>query len=217
MNNDLQKYGLILLLTVAAMALQNATAQTADQVLRLLRDKYETMDAMRASFSQTTMSSFMDDPARFYGEILLSGDRYRIEMASQTIVTDGVVTWIYNRTENQVLINDYVDDETTFSLSTFLAEFDTAYRIDSFEQSGARPHRTRILKLIPVDSFSAFQSVTIRARESDNLVTRLDVIDLNEVEMRFDLTDIEFNPEVPPDTFVFSIPPGVETVDLREG
>ena len=217
MKNGFLKHGVALLVMVATLAFQDAASQTAEEVLRLLRGKYETMEAMKASFSQTTTSSFMDTPARFYGEILLADKRYRIETASQTIVTDGVVTWVHNRTENQVLINDYIEDEMTFSLSTFLAEFDTAYRVEKYEQTGMAPDRIRILKLIPSDPFSAFQSVTIHARESDNLVTRLDVLDLNDVEMRFDLTDIEFNPEVPQAAFTFTVPSGVEVVDLREG
>jgi len=186
------------------------SAQNADDVLGRLRVRYDAMESMRASFSQSTSSSYLDDTEHFYGEIVLQRDSYRIEMVDQTIVTNAVWTWIYNRSENQVLINSYEIDETTFSLSTFLTEFDTAYDVGSY----ARDDGVHIIKLIPTDPFSAFRSVTLWA--SDDVVVQLLVIDLNDVEMQFELTDIEFNPEIPEGTFLFSVPDGVEVIDLRE-
>lgn len=197
-------------------AVGNLHAQTVESVLTRLRAKMETMDALRASFSQTTTSSFMD-AEHYYGEILLQDESYRIEMNTQTITTNGLVTWVYNRSENQVLINDYFEDETTFSLNTFLSEFDTAYSVESFARKGATENLSFVIKLVPHDDFSPFQSVTIRVRNKDMLVTRLDIIDLNDVQMRIDLTNIEFNPEVPSGVFTFEIPSGVEVIDLREG
>lgn len=185
-------------------------AQNADDVLARLRVRYDAMESMRASFSQSTSSTYLDDTEHFYGEIVLRGDSYRIEMADQTIVTDTVTTWIYNRLENQVLINDYEIDETTFSLSTFLAEFDTAYEVESY----VRVDGMHTVKLVPNDPLSAFRSVTLWA--SDDVVVRLHVVDMNDVEMQFELTDIEFNPETPEGTFLFSVPDGVEVIDLRE-
>lgn len=186
------------------------SAQNADDVLARLRVRYDAMESMRASFSQSTSSTYLDDTEHFYGDIVLQGDSFRIEMADQTIVTNTVLTWIYNRSENQVLINGYEIDETTFSLSTFLAEFDTAYEVASYE----RVDGLDAVKLLPIDPFSAFRSVTLWA--SDDIVVRLHIVDMNDVEMQFDLTDIEFNPEIPEGTFLFSVPDGVDVIDLRE-
>lgn len=187
-------------------------AQTADEVLAALRSKYDTMTSLRATFNQTTSSTYMDETEHFHGDIILQGDSYRIEMPSQTIVTDTRITWVYNKSENQVLINDYVDDETTFSLSRFLNEFDSAYTVDAFESTD----EGSILTLLPLDPFSSFQSVTIWTRSRDDLVTRLDVVDVNDVQMSLDLLDIEFNPPVPGGSFVFVTPEGVEEIDLRD-
>lgn len=196
--------GLLFLLVTPSMG------QNADDLLSRLRTRYDAMESMRASFSQATSSTYLDETERFYGEIQLRGDSYRIEMASQTIVTNAVLSWIYNRSENQVLINDYELDETTFSLSTFLSEFDSAYEVESFSESEG----LHSVALVPVDPFSSFRRVTLWAR--GDVVEKLLVLDMNDVEMLFELTDIEFNPEFPEETFLFSIPDGVEVIDLRE-
>jgi len=189
-----------------------ADAQSADEVLASLRTKYDSMTSLSATFNQTTSSTYMDETEHYSGDIFLQGDSYRIEMATQTIVSDAQLMWIYNKSENQVLINDYVDDETTFSLSRFLREFDSAYTVGAFENT----ETGSILTLLPSDPYSSFQSVTMWTRTRDDLVTRLDVLDVNDVEMRFDLLDIVFNPSDPDGSFIFETPVGVEEIDHRD-
>jgi len=201
--------GVLCLLIISSSDLR---AQTVDEVLARLRSKYDTMTSLSAKFDQTTSSTYMDETEHYHGDIILQGDSYRIEMLTQTIVSDTQIIWVYNKSESQVLINDYVDDETTFSLSRFLNDFDKAYRVSTFENidSGS------VLTLLPSDPFSSFQSVTMWTRSRDDLVTRIDVIDVNDVEMRFDLLDITFNPPVPEGLFVFVTPENVEEIDLRD-
>ena len=185
-------------------------AQDGSDLIAKLRSRYDTMEALRASFSQTTTSTYLDETEHFYGEILLHGDKYWIESGQQTIVTNTETTWVYNRGENQVLINDYELDETTFSLSTFLAEFDTLYSVEDVIRSGDMD----VITLVPVDPLSAFRNVTIWA--AVDTVVRIDVVDMNDVEMSVILSDIQFNPEIPDGSFLFSVPEGVEVIDLRE-
>ena len=198
----------------AAMGLLMGTgqgyAQSSDDVIERLRTRYDAMQAMRATFSQTTSSTFLDNVEHFEGDILIQGDQYRIEMSNQTIVTNTIVSWIFNRSENQVLINDYEPDENTFSLTTFLDEFDSAYDVVSYE----RKDKLDVLALRPQDPLSMFRDVTLWA--DGDIVVRLDVVDMNDVKMKFELSDIQFNPELSDQTFIFSIPNGVEVIDLRE-
>lgn len=192
------------------MGIGQVFAQSADDVIDRLRSKYDAMVAMRATFSQTTSSTFLDDVEHFGGDILIQGDQYRIEMINQTIVTNTVLSWVFNKSDNQVLINDYELDENTFSLATFLNEFDSAYDVESYKQNG----RLDVLTLVPQDPLSLFRTVKLWA--DGNVVVRLEVVDMNDVEMNFELSNIQFNPELSDQTFIFSIPTGVEIIDLRE-
>ena len=192
------------------MGIGQGYAQSSDDVIERLRTRYDAMQAMRATFSQTTSSTFLDNVEHFEGDILIQGDQYRIEMSNQTIVTNTIVSWVFNRSENQVLINDYEPDENTFSLTTFLEEFDSAYDVVSYE----REDKLDVLALQPQDPLSLFRDVTLWA--DGDVVVRLDVVDMNDVEMKFELSDIVFNPELSDQTFIFSIPNGVEVIDLRE-
>ncbi len=190
-------------------------AQTADALRIKLAQKYEHLDGMAANFVQVATSQFMEGPERFSGSLLFSGLKYRIQTSSQTIVTDGTTLWIYNRNEKQVIINDLSDDETSFSLTSFLRQFGAEYEADLGGEEMRQGVKHHILNLKPKKGVSQFRSVRMSVRVSDTVITHLDIIDLNDVQMSIDLTDIKINPEMATETFVFVAPSGVELVDLR--
>lgn len=200
-----------------AHAQQEATAEEKARTMATqLSDRYDAIESMRLRFVQTASSAFMDTDERYSGELVFTDTEYRIETSNQTIVTDGVTTWIHNRGQQQVIINDFVEDETAFSLTRFLRSFSEEYRT-SWEGTqtldGSRHDR---LRLLPTDDFAAFRQVDLWVRQSDGLVTRLIAVDLNDVRMVFDLSDIKVNPAVPEGHFAFDIPDDVDVVDLRE-
>jgi outer membrane lipoprotein carrier protein len=181
-----------------------------------LAKRYSDIHAMRLRFVQTASSAFMDSDERFSGELVFTETAYRVRTSNQTIVTDGTTTWIHNKAEGQVLINDFVEDETSFSLTSFLRSFSKDYSATwegKDTLSGAGHDR---LRLLPLDDFASFRQVDLWIRASNGLVTRLVALDLNDVRMTFDLSDLEVNPALPADLFQFVLPSGVEVVDLRE-
>ncbi len=192
-----------------------ARAQSGQDVIERIRSTYENMAALRAEFRQTTTTPFDEHGESVSGVIYLSKDKFRIETGGQTIVSDGEVTWIYNAATNQVLINENAEDETTFSLNRFLFDFDDTYEIASTGRAllGGKEHHMLLLR--PKDPNSYFREIMVVVRESDNLVPRIEVVDVNDTRMVFELKSIEVNPPLAPDTFVLTPPEGSEVVDLR--
>ena len=190
-------------------------SQDASDLTAQLSERYVSLQTMKADFVQSATSEFLDSPERFSGSLTFSGSGYRIETGSQTIVTDGETTWIYNRTQNQVIINDFFEDEYSFSLTTFLQQLDRDYSASSSGVENRSGSTHDMLDLKPKDEFAAFRSVRLAVRRSDLLVTWLKVIDLNDVEMVFDLTNIQVDPKLPEDVFRFVPADDVDVVDLR--
>ena len=157
----------------------------------------------------------MDGPERFSGTLLFSGKKYRVQTASQTIVTDGKVLWIYNKSEQQVIINDFVQDESSFSLTAMLQQLGNNYDASLEDRVKRDGIEQDVLKLVPTNDDVQFQQVILHIRSTDTVVTHLEVLDFNDVLMVFDLSDIKVNPKVDAASFSFTPPPGVERIDLR--
>lgn len=192
-----------------------ATAQDAETVFERLKDKYDSIESLRAEFSQTMTSSYMDEEATSRGVLVIQGDRYRVETEGQTLVTDGKVTWVYLAAQNQLLINDYRNDEQTFSISEFL--FGHSENFDASEVTtttmGGQKHL--VLTLTPKKDDAFFTQATLALRDRDDVITQLQVVDVNGTTMVFNLNNIQLNPALQENVFSFIPPHGTEVIDLR--
>jgi len=218
-NMSLRRLIYVSLLSLSMGAFLSGPAQArqaaGEQLAAQLAERYEAIDAMQTQFVQTATSGFMDQDERHSGMLIFTDMAYRITTSNQTIVTDGTTTWVYNISEKQVLLNDYVEDESAFSLTSFLTSFSESYRSTLVGSESLNGQLHQQLDLSPVDDFASFRSVSLWIRSSDMLVTRLVVLDLNDVTMTFELSDITVNPTLPENLFSLDIPAGVEVIDLR--
>ena len=205
----------LLLVAIFLTIGDQATAQDADDVFERLKDKYDSIESLRAEFSQTMSSSYMDEEATSRGVLVVQGDRYRVETEGQTLVTDGDVTWVYMPSQNQVLINDYNEDEQTFSISDFLFDYEDNYDASEVALTQLGGKRHFVLTLTPKKDDAFFTEATLSVRESDNVITRLQVVDVNGTTMIFNLENIQLNPPLQKNTFSFTPPEGTEVIDLR--
>lgn len=191
------------------------SAQDAEEIFGRLKGTYESIDALRAEFSQTMSSEFLDEEATSNGLLIASGEKYRVETAGQTLVTDGEVTWVYMPSQKQVLINDNTDDEATFSVSEFLFNYDDKFEFSDVRTETLDGEEHYLVSLVPRSSNAFFTEATLSMRARDNMVTRLEVVDVNGTRMVFRLKNIQINPSLEGDVFSFTPPEGAEVVDLR--
>lgn len=177
-----------------------------------VRARYEASSGIEARFEQVT--TLFDESDRLTGRIWLQGEKYRLEAGTRTVVADGVTVWVFDRAENQVIISDFVEDETTFSITGFLYRFEERWKVTGEAASVQGGERVRIATVVPIDPDDWFSRVTVTVRERDALVTRLEVVDASDITMIFDLQGVVERP-LEPGLFRFTPEAGVEVVDLR--
>lgn len=183
--------------------------------LSTLKERYERLSGLRASFTQVMGSEFASDSTRIRGRVVLAGNKYRVETPTQTIVTNGETTWIYSPADSQVIVNDADSASSTVTPQSFL-QSSTKHYTRTSERSATRegvPHS--VLVLAAADDTARFEEVTLWVRNRDSIVTRLRATDRNGSTLDLRLRDIELNPNFAGTPFAFSPPDGVEVVDLR--
>jgi outer membrane lipoprotein carrier protein len=202
-----------LLLGMTSFAPPSRAQPSADRLVDRLEQKYDGGQALKAQFTQTTSQN--GQMSTLSGTLTLKGDRYRVQTDRQTLVTDGETTWVYTPAREQVLVNDYIEDETAFSPSRFFDGYRERYRatdVRTAQRDGAKHH---VLTLKPREQGAFFQNVTLWMRASDAVVTRLAVENANGSTMTFTLRDVTFSAKTTAGTFRFDVPPSAEVVDLR--
>lgn len=203
------------IMLIAGFTAHPLRAQDPEALLERIQSTYDAVEALRANFTQTIRSSFSDRSTTNRGSLLLQSDKFRIETEQQTLVADGETTWIYTPSTNQVIVNDYVNDETTLTPDEVFYDYAERFRVESMDTETQSGDRIFELNLAPKDSSAFYQSVILHLRDRDTAITRLRLEDRNGTTITFTLDDIQFNPSVTGGTFTFSPPSDAEVVDLR--
>ncbi|MFQ5569077.1 MAG: outer membrane lipoprotein carrier protein LolA [Rhodothermales bacterium] len=201
--------------TVLTVGHPVAHAQDADTIFDRLLAKYHAIDGIRAEFTQTMSSTYLDQDESFTGVLILQGEKYRIETGTEVLVVNGTETYVFRPNENQLLINDVVEDDASFSPTDFLLRHDERFNIIGTSVDHLDGQKHYKLSLQPKNSDSFFREATLWMRDLDDIITRLQVIDVNETKMLFTLQNIELNPTLDAETFTITPPDGVEVIDLR--
>lgn len=208
--------GLLLFGAIPAGAQDSSlSTEEGEALLRQVHERYAQADGLRGAFVQHTLSPFAEDTLTFEGTLLLHGERYRIETAQQTLVTDGTTTWIYTPATDQVIVNDYVNDETVITPDEIFTDYLEQYAIEAVRSTMANSERLVAIDLATEDPEVFYPEVTVHIDPSRPMLQRVRLLDQNGATTVFRLKDLQFAPSIEADAFTFTPPDDAEVVDLR--
>jgi outer membrane lipoprotein carrier protein len=189
---------------------------TAQDILKKVRDKYDSVTDAEIKFQQRVRMPVGKLEQSTAGTLLTKkGNKYRVELEQQTIVTDGVTVWSYSAVQQQVLVDRFEQDERSLSPDRILSgeAADLAPALIGREKLGKM--ETVVLKLTPRDETALLKWLKLWVSDSDWLVRKAELVDLNGKETVYQVLDIKVNAGIPDARFTFVAPAGVEVVDLR--
>lgn len=201
------------LMLMAIVFVSGVHAQSADAIAQRLNAKYGELESLRADFTQTMTSDYSDLQDQKSGSLLLRGDDYLLDTGNETYARRGDELWRYSRADDQVVISDYLDDESSFSVNDLFFRYDELFNITDVRSESYEGSRHYRMTMLPRQDDSFFREVTLWMRNSDDIVTRVRMVDLNGTSMDFRLEDVQLNPRLQRDAF--APPSDAEVVNLR--
>ena len=198
-----------LALLAGVLTAGQAAAQSADAVANRLQERYAGVRALTADFTQTAGGQTLR------GTLSVRGEAFRLELPGQVLVTDGATLWSYSADEEQVVIQDYDPSDVGFQIGQLFTDYLEVFRATGASRATISGVQHDVLALKPREAGSSVRDVTVYARSSDGVPTRIRVHDVNGASLAFDLRNVRLNPSLPASRFRFSAPAGTETVDLR--
>ena len=184
-------------------------AQDANAVAQRLQARYRALDALQADFTQSLGGTTLR------GTLTVRGDAFRIELPNQTLVSDGTTLWSYSPDDNQVVVQDYAEEDLGFSIGQVFTDYLSVFRPTGATQATINGVPHDVLALVPREAGTSVRDATLFVRSSDAVPTRVRVHDVNGQTLAFDLTNVRLNPSLASDAFTFHYPHGVEVIDLR--
>jgi chaperone LolA len=198
----------------------SVSAQDSDPTVKEITEKIQARSSMIddavATFQQHVKFGYSSIEQSFSGTLSLKKpNRYRIESDQQVVVTDGATVWAYTPTNNQVLIDRYKENENSLSPEKFLLNLPATYYVSLVGSEKSAGSTRYVLKLVPKDDRSFVRSVKVWIDGATWNARRIMLVDVNDTETTYVITELKLNTNLPLKTFSFSAPAGTEVVDLR--
>ncbi len=191
-------------------------ADKSEQILSKVQKKYKTIKDVTAEFVQNITFAVSKMEQSFQGSLIMKkGNKYRIEMDQQTIVTDGKTVWSYSHPNNQVIIDKYKEDPKSFSPDRVLINVSQNFNTIFIGDEKLFGKKTAVIKLTPKESRSLIKAMKVWIDLDDYLMRKIEITDVSDNVNLYLINSIKLNTGVSDNIFKFEIPEGTDTIDLR--
>ena len=217
---------LLCFITVSLSAQKNTLTSAMDSdpaakvILDKLKQKYDGLAGMDVKFKLSILIPEQMEEVQ-EGRLSQSGDRYRAEIQSQTIVSDGKTLWIYLANNNEVQINDAdMEDESGMlspkDLLRIYEKGDYVYAlVNQFAKDGKLIEQ---IEFKPIDPDSEYAKLRLSVDKKKNAVDTIEAFGKDGSRFVLTFLGIKENPQFQPGFFTFNPKdyPGVYVEDFRE-
>jgi outer membrane lipoprotein-sorting protein len=212
------KKSLSLLLLTASLALPAAAQQDpkAGKILDQMSAKYQALNAYQATFTQTLENPTAKVKQNINGDILVSGQKFRLKISGQEVINDGKTTWTYLKNENEVNISDSDPESQEMSPSQIYTMYKKGYKYTYVQQAQEGGEPVDVIELAPENRQNDVFKVRLKVRK-DGSVKSWQMFKKNGNQYTFNIKKFLPNPAVNAATFAFDKAKykGVKVVDLR--
>ena len=204
----------------APTAPAEANDPEAKKILDKIRKKYEGYKSLEATFTLTI--ELPGKPGEVQkGTIAQEGDKFRLEMDQQIIVSDGKTTWVYLKKNNEVQINDADPKDTE---NGFLTPKDLLKRYQKGDYLYALTDKStengKLLTHIefkPKDKKTEYSKLRLSVDEKAGAIQSIKAFGKDSSRYTFSISKLTPNKKFAADYFTFDTKkyPGVKVEDLR--
>jgi len=186
-------------------------AQSADDLIDKVQNKFDQIDDLSAKFSQTIYSNQSMESIHFEGEFYYKKeDSFNISLPNREIISDGKSVWNYEESEKKVVISDAEFDEASFSLKEIIYSYPEKCDLSLVENNSGKYY----IKATPKASALNFKEIYLTINDK-YLLSKVEIVDFNDMKFTFELFSIKLNQNISSELFQFLPTEEVEIIDLR--
>ncbi|HVA98966.1 MAG TPA: outer membrane lipoprotein carrier protein LolA [Bacteroidia bacterium] len=213
-------------IAIATISTLNLSAQDvpvdkkAKDILDKLSVKTKSYTSIKADFTITIANPAKKTSDTQSGTLEVKGDKYKLSIKGQDIISDGKVVWTYLKDANEVQINnvDNTSDDAINPTTIFtIYEKGFKYAFQSETKKGTQTIET--IDLFPLNpAKKKYHTVKLMIDKAKNQITEFVVMMKDASTVTYTIKN--FIPNVPVDDTTFTYNPkdhpGADVVDLRE-
>ena len=211
----MKKRVVVLVSLLIAVEHSAAWAITADEIVRHTKKRYESIKYLTLHFTQVFEWKLTGERQELAGIVHVApGDRYRVETATQLIVSDGKTVWTYNKPIDQVGIDRLGEDRSPL-LRDLVLRYMREYAAELLGEEEVSGRKCWVLRLKAKDPAELVGQITVWVDREKYIVWQTEEIDANGNRNRYVVTVFEEPARLPDELFRFQPLPSAEVIDLR--
>ena len=219
---------IVLMAMLAGGVVMNGMAQSkgslgkndpkAKTILDNVSKKFSSLKSVVANFILKVEGANNSVTESKKGTVYLKGNKYKVNLDGQEIISDNKTSWTYAKDANEVTINNVDQNSSSLSPAKLFTNFydkDYLYRLN-----GETTEKGKVLQNIemtPTDKSKNVFKVIVSIDKKNQNISKMKVFEKNGNHYTYEITSFTPNGNVSDATFSFDPKkyPGVEVVDLR--
>ena len=180
--------------------------QVEDQsVVEKLQEKFESINYLQADFNQSagSQNSLI---GKFYFK---KENNYRIELSSNTIISDGFSIWNIDKKRKKVIISNLDEDPLAFSLSDYIYNYPAKCEVTEETTSDGY-----VLTLSGKNTDLNFKTAKLSVNQ-DYLIEKISVTDFGGNTFVLKFSNIKINDAINNLLFIYKDDGNEKIIDLR--
>jgi len=190
----------------------------AEDILKGVTKKYQSFKSVKATFVITMENPKDNSKDEQKGTICLKGEKYRLEVAGQDIVSDGKTRWTFVKDANEVQIDNLKTDENAITPANIFTMYEKGFLFKFIGEQNEKGMTYQLVELVPVDPKKKnIFKVKLSINKNDKFITTAKLFDKNGTIQTIAVDKL--TPDACDDDSIYSFNaskyPGAEVIDLR--
>jgi outer membrane lipoprotein carrier protein len=190
----------------------------AKQVLDAVSAKFKTFSSVQAGFTYKVEDAKGKTMSTKTGTVWMKGNKYRVSFGGQEIFSDGLTVWNYDKSSNEVTINNVDPSGTALTPQKLFTNFydkDFLYLLNGEKKVGAKTMQE--IEMTPTDKSKPFHKVYLQVDKAAKTIYSTKVLENGGNRYTYTVGNMKTNAALADNQFAFDKKkyPGVEEVDLR--
>lgn len=190
----------------------------AKKILDAVSSKFKTYKSPQASFSYKVENAQGKALSTKKGTVVMKGNKYKVMMDGMEIYSDGKTTWNYDKSANEVTVNNIDASGSAMTPQKLLTNFydkDFYYKYNGEKKDGGKV--VQEIELTPTDKNKSFHKVYLLVNKATSTISSARFLEKTGSRYVYSINSLKGTANVKDSDFTFdkSKHPGVEVVDLR--
>ena len=205
-----------LLLSIGLFA-QNLKKNEAELLMERIGKRYKAFKTMKADFSYAIESRQNKNMEKQKGQILIKGNKFKLDIANQLIICDNKTVWTYSKEINEVQISKYDPKTNAVRLDDLFTMYSKGFLYKLVESKKEGSKELVVVELTPKDKKKNYFKIKVTADKTNQSIISSQVFDKNGSIHTYTVINQVPNILFKDKQFGFDAKqyPGCEVVDLR--